>query len=84
MKTRILILLIAISFKGNAQGDLQFNQVLTFTGTTGSTIIYTVPEGKVAKMVLVIVMILGLLTTELNYNMRSIMRELFILLMVHG
>jgi hypothetical protein len=50
MKTRILILLIAISFKGNAQGDLQFNQVLTFTGTTGSTIIYTVPEGKVAKI----------------------------------
>jgi hypothetical protein len=50
MKARILILLMAISFIGNAQGDLQFNQVLTFTGTTGSTIIYTVPEGKVAKI----------------------------------
>ena len=50
MRTRILILLMAISFTVNAQGDLQFNQVLTFTGTTGSTIIYTVPEGKVAKI----------------------------------
>jgi len=50
MRTRILILLMAISFTVNAQGDLQFNQVLTFTGTTGSTIIYTVPVGKVAKI----------------------------------
>ena len=50
MKTNILILFVLTSFLLNAQGDLQFNQVLTFTGTTGSTVIYTVPEGKVAKI----------------------------------
>ena len=50
MKTKFLLLLMVIPFFGYAQGNLQFNQVLTFTGTTGSTIIYTVPEGKVAKI----------------------------------
>jgi len=50
MKTNILILFTLTSFLLNAQGDLQFNQVLTFTGTTGSVVIYTVPEGKVAKI----------------------------------
>ena len=51
MKTRLLFLLfIAFSLGLEAQGDLQFNQVLTFAGTTGSTVIYTVPEGKVAKI----------------------------------
>ena len=51
MKTRILILLMAISFIGNAQGDLQFNQVLTYTVNTSQSNIYIVPDGKVAKIV---------------------------------
>ena len=50
MKTRILILLMTISFIGNAQGDLQFNQVLTYTVNSTQAIIYTVPAGKVAKI----------------------------------
>jgi len=50
MKTRILILVIAISFIGNAQGDLQFNQVLTYTVNGAQANIYTVPAGKVAKI----------------------------------
>ena len=51
MKTRILILVMAISFIGNAQGDLQFNQVLTYTVNTSQSNIYIVPDGKVAKIV---------------------------------
>ena len=50
MKTRILILLMAISFIGNAQGDLQFNQVLTYTVNGTQANVYTVPAGKVAKI----------------------------------
>jgi hypothetical protein len=50
MKTRILILLMTISFIGNAQGDLQFNQVLTYTVNSTQANIYTVPAGKVAKI----------------------------------
>ena len=46
MKTRILILLMAISFIGNAQGDLQFNQVLTYTVNTSQSNIYIVPDGS--------------------------------------
>ena len=34
-----------------AQGNLQFNQVLTFNEGTSQTNIYTVPAGKVAKIV---------------------------------
>ena len=51
MKTRILILVMAISFIGNAQGDLQFNQVLTYTVNSTQANVYTVPAGKVAKIV---------------------------------
>ena len=50
MKTRILILVMAISFIGNAQGDLQFNQVLTYTVNGTQANVYTVPAGKVAKI----------------------------------
>ena len=46
MKTRILILVMAISFIGNAQGDLQFNQVLTYTVNTSQSNIYIVPDGQ--------------------------------------
>lgn len=50
MKTKFLLLLMVIPFFGYAQGNLQFNQVLTFSGTSGSPVVYTVPEGKVAKI----------------------------------
>ena len=41
---------MAISFIGNAQGDLQFNQVLTYTVNSNQSNVYTVPAGKVAKI----------------------------------
>ena len=51
MKTRLLFLLfIAFTLGLEAQGDLQFNQVLTFSGNTTESNIYTVPVGKVAKI----------------------------------
>jgi len=51
MKTRLLFLLfIAFTLGLEAQGDLQFNQVLTFSGNTTESNIYTVPAGKVAKI----------------------------------
>jgi len=51
MKTRLLFLLfIAFTLGLEAQGDLQYNQVLTFSGNTPDSNIYTVPAGKVAKI----------------------------------
>ena len=51
MKKTILFLFTIFSFfLVSAQGNLQFNQVLTFTGNTTETNIYTVPVGKVAKI----------------------------------
>ena len=41
---------MALSMGAYAQGNLQFNQVLTFTVNTSLTNIYTVPNGKVAKI----------------------------------
>ena len=50
MKYIYTILFVAISATSFAQGNLQFNQVLTFVGNTTETNIYTVPTGKVAKI----------------------------------
>ena len=50
MKTRILILVMAISFIGNAQGDLQFNQVLTYTVNATQANVYTVPAVKLLRL----------------------------------
>jgi hypothetical protein len=46
MKKSVLILLFFITLVANAQGNLQFNRVLTLTA--GSN--YTVPSGKVLKI----------------------------------
>lgn len=46
--TLSILFLLAIS---NAQGNLQFNQVITYTGTfQGSLVLGTVPNGKVWKI----------------------------------
>jgi hypothetical protein len=50
MKHLFTFLLVAISATTFAQGNLQFDQVLTFVGNTTETNIYTVPVGKVAKI----------------------------------
>ena len=50
MKYIYTLLFVAISAMSFAQGNLQFNQVLTFVGNTTETNIYTVPTGKVAKI----------------------------------
>ena len=50
MKYIYTFLFVAISATSFAQGNLQFNQVLTFVGNTTETNIYTVPTGKVAKI----------------------------------
>ena len=51
MKKLLFILtIILFSFSSQAQGRLQFNQVLTFNGS-GSSTLYTVPVGKVCKVV---------------------------------
>ena len=64
MKTRILILLIAISLLGNAQGDLQFSQVIGVdlyypaedAGWSSNNYLkvneiqVTIPEGKIWKI----------------------------------
>lgn len=51
MKTKLLLFIMSLSMGAYAQGNLQFNQVLTFTSNTTQTNIYTVPVGKVAKIV---------------------------------
>lgn len=50
MKAKLLLLLFALSIGAYAQGDLQFNQVLTFTVEFDESNVYTVPDGKVAKI----------------------------------
>jgi len=50
MKYIYTLLYVAISAMSFAQGNLQFNQVLTFVGNTTETNIYSVPPGKVAKI----------------------------------
>lgn len=64
MKTRILLLLMAISFVGNTQGDLQFSQVISvdfyypaedagFNYTNAwkvDEILVSIPEGKIWKI----------------------------------
>jgi len=50
MKTKLLLLLLALTLGVNAQGNLQFNQVLTYTATSPQSTLYTVPSGKVAKI----------------------------------
>ncbi|MGO4817383.1 hypothetical protein [Flavobacterium sp. W22_SRS_FP1] len=51
MKTILLTLAIAFSCTIFAQGDLQFNQVVTKTGTsTATATTYTVPTGKIWKI----------------------------------
>ena len=50
MKTKLLLLFTVLSMGAYAQGNLQFNQVLTFNEDTSQTNIYTVPTGKVAKI----------------------------------
>lgn len=50
MKTKLLLLFMALSIGAYAQGNLQFNQVLTYTVNTTQANIYTVPSGKVAKI----------------------------------
>ena len=49
MKNKLLLLFMALSIGAYAQGNLQFNQVLTYTVNTTQANIYTVPSGKVAK-----------------------------------
>ena len=52
MKKIIFIISITLlAFNSQAQGALQFNQVLTFKGNTTQSNIYTVPIGKVSKIV---------------------------------
>ena len=41
---------MALSMGAYAQGNLQFNQVLTYAVNTTQANIYTVPSGKVAKI----------------------------------
>jgi hypothetical protein len=54
MKKQILLIIFGLSsFFVNAQGNLQFNQVLTYSGSLAantSTANYTVPSGKVWKV----------------------------------
>ena len=51
MKTKLLLLLfMALSMGAYAQGNLQFNQVLTFNIIADESNVYTVPVGKVAKI----------------------------------
>jgi hypothetical protein len=50
MKTKLLLLLLALTLGVNAQGNLQFNQVLTYTASSPQSTLYTVPSGKVAKI----------------------------------
>ena len=64
MKTRILLLLMAISFVGNTQGDLQFSQVISvdfyypaedagFNSTNAwkvDEILASIPAGKIWKI----------------------------------
>lgn len=51
MKTKLLLLFVALSMGAYAQGNLQFNQVLTYTVNSTQANVYTVPAGKVAKIV---------------------------------
>lgn len=55
MKKQFLLIIFGLSFFFvNAQGNLQFNQVLTYSGslsyTTNISPTYTVPSGKVWKI----------------------------------
>lgn len=58
MKKILTIAILLFSMASYAQGNLQFNQVLTYTGNVAgssngpasSPILYTVPSGKVCKI----------------------------------
>ena len=57
IKIGLLVMILLLGVKASAQGNLQFNQVLTFTGSIGVTgpnavtsPIQTVPAGKVWKI----------------------------------
>jgi hypothetical protein len=53
MKNILLLLTVVLSISSNAQGNLQFNQVLTFEGNLNNTSIspaYTPPAGRVWKI----------------------------------
>jgi hypothetical protein len=57
IKIGFLVMILLLGVKASAQGNLQFNQVLTFTGSIGVTgpnavtsPIQTVPAGKVWKI----------------------------------
>ncbi len=71
MKKILTIGILLFSMASYAQGNLQFNQVLTYSGTlqwgSSTPILYTVPTGKTCK-----IEAMGLsgysLTTALNIN----------------
>lgn len=50
IKYFFFLLMVVIFFNSNAQGNLQFNQVLTYQGNSLSSPIWTVPSGKVWKI----------------------------------
>jgi hypothetical protein len=57
IKIGLLVMMLLLGIKASTQGNLQFNQVLTFTGSVGITgpnavtsPIQTVPAGKVWKI----------------------------------
>ena len=51
MKHLITLTFLFFLSISNAQGNLQFNQVITYTGTfQGSLVLGTVPNGKVWKI----------------------------------
>lgn len=57
MKKLLTIAMLLFSIASYAQGNLQFNQVLTFTGiipypypNNNTPVLYTVPSGKVCKI----------------------------------
>ena len=89
MKTRILILLIAISLLGNAQGDLQFSQVIGVdlyypaedAGWSNNNymkvneIQVTIPEGKIWKITSASI---GFKNTDGEFDTPYAIRELII------
>ena len=68
MKTKLLLLFMALSMGAYAQGNLQFNQVLTFTLTEDDSNVYTVPAGKVAKITAATLYLSGSLSSFVMIN----------------
>jgi hypothetical protein len=50
MKKILVIVLFFVATTSFAQGNLQFNQVLTYSGTALNSPVWTVPTGKVWKV----------------------------------